>query len=217
MCDMIKRKQATAEKSKDNSESKHTENKHNESVSVGEPAVDEGSSADIAEGKTREASPETADEVSDKSVSDAVKINEKLAEMQDKYLRISAEFDNYRKRTLKEKMDMTRYAGENILSRLLPVIDDFERALKHMDIKADCTPLKEGVDLIYSKFLDFLKSQGVKEIESFGCVFNIDIHEAVAKVAVDDETKKGKVIDVVLKGYYLNDKVIRYAKVVVGE
>jgi len=144
-------------------------------------------------------------------------VEEKLAEMQDRYIRLSAEFDNYRKRTLREKMDMSKYAGENLLLGIIPLMDDFERALKHMDSSADCISLKDGIDIIYGKFSDFLKQNGVKEIESLNSIFNVDLHEAVAKVPVEEADKKGKVVDVVLKGYYLQDKVLRHSKVVVGE
>ena len=152
-----------------------------------------------------------------KSDADESKFEEKLSEMQDKYLRLSAEFDNFRKRTLREKMDLTKYAGENLLIKLLPFMDDFERALKHLDNSGDSAAIVEGINLIYIKFSDFLKQNGVQEIESLNQVFNVDIHEAVAKMPVDDEEKKGKVLDVVLKGYLLQDKVLRYSKVVVGE
>ena len=153
----------------------------------------------------------------DKVFADVRVIEEKLAEMQDRYVRLSAEFDNYRKRTLREKMDMSKYAGENLLLGIIPLMDDFERALKHMDSTTDNVALKDGIDIIYGKFSDFLKQNGVKEIESLNSNFNVDLHEAVAKVPVEDADKKGKVIDVILKGYYLQDKVLRFAKVVVGE
>ena len=144
-------------------------------------------------------------------------VEEKLAEMQDKYIRLSAEFDNYRKRTLREKMDLSKYAGESLLMNLIPIIDDFERALKHMDSATDSVALKGGIDLIYVKFSEFLKQNGVKEIEALNTNFNVDIHEAVAKTQVQEDDKKGKVVDVLQKGYYLQDKVLRFAKVVVGE
>jgi len=144
-------------------------------------------------------------------------VEEKLAEMQDKYIRLSAEFDNYRKRTLREKMDLSKYAGESLLLNLIPIIDDFERALKHMDSATDSAALKGGIDLIYVKFSEFLKQNGVKEIEALNTNFNVDIHEAVAKTQVQEDDKKGKVVDVLQKGYYLQDKVLRFAKVVVGE
>jgi len=140
----------------------------------------------------------------------------KLAEMQDKYLRLSAEFDNYRKRTLKEKMEISKYASEDILLKLLPFMDDFDRAVKHLNESADYEGMKGGIELIYSKFTDFLKQNEVKEIEALNLDFDVDIHEAVAKSPVEEDMK-GKVVDVVLKGYYLQDKVLRFSKVVVGE
>jgi molecular chaperone GrpE len=142
---------------------------------------------------------------------------EKLAEMQDKYIRLSAEFDNYRKRTLREKMDLSKYAGEKLLLDIIPLMDDFERALKHLDITTDCVALKDGIEIIYGKFSDFLKQNGIKEIEALNSSFNVDLHDAVAKVPVEEADKKGKVVDVLLKGYYLQDKVLRHSKVVVGE
>jgi molecular chaperone GrpE len=144
-------------------------------------------------------------------------IEEKLAEMQDKYIRLSAEFDNYRRRTLREKIELSKYAGENLILKIIPLMDDFERALKHMDTVTDSIAVKNGIDLIYSKFSDFFKQNGIKEIESLNSNFNVNLHEAIAKVPVADEDKKGKVVDVVLKGYYLQDKVLRFSKVVVGE
>jgi molecular chaperone GrpE len=141
----------------------------------------------------------------------------KLAEMQDKYLRLSAEFDNYRKRTLREKIELTKHAGEKILVSLVTVMDDFERALKSIDPSGDCVSVKNGIDLIYNKFGDFLRQNGLREIESLNNDFNVDLHEAVNKIPVDNESMKGKVVEVVEKGYYLHDKVLRFSKVVVGE
>jgi molecular chaperone GrpE len=141
----------------------------------------------------------------------------KLADMQDRYIRLSAEFDNYRKRTLREKIELTKHAGENILISIVPVMDDFERALRLMETATDCTAMKSGIDLIYSKFNDFLKQNGIKEIESLNTEFNVDLHEAISKMPVEDESMKGKVVDVLQKGYYLHDKVMRFAKVIVGE
>jgi len=137
--------------------------------------------------------------------------------MQDRYLRVSAEFDNYRRRTLREKMELSKYASENLLLSILPVMDDFERALSHMGDGSDCTAVKEGIDLIYGKFVEFLKQNGIKEVESLNCPFNVDLHDAVAKVTVEEEDKKGRIIDVIQKGYYLQDKILRHSKVVVGE
>ncbi len=141
----------------------------------------------------------------------------KLAEMQDRYLRLSAEFDNYRKRTLREKIEITKHAGENILISIVPVMDDFERALKSMESAPECIAMKDGINLIYNKFRDFLSQHGIKEIEAFHCDFNVDLHEAVTKIPVEDQNLKGKVVEVLQKGYYLHDKVMRFSKVVVGE
>jgi molecular chaperone GrpE len=142
---------------------------------------------------------------------------EKLAELNDKYLRLTAEYDNYRRRTLKEKMELSKSAGEEILQSMLPVIDDFDRALESIDESQDIEAVKEGVHLIYNKFRDVMEQQGVKEIEAKDQEFDTDKHEAVSKIPAPSEDMKGKVVDVVQKGYYLNDKVLRFSKVVVGE
>lgn len=140
-----------------------------------------------------------------------------LIEINDKYLRLSAEFDNYRKRTLKEKMELTKYANEAILLSIIPVIDDFERAISHFDSAKDIDSVKEGVTHIYSKFKEYLAQKGVKEIDAINLDFNTDLHEAITKIPSPSEEMKGKVIDVAEKGYMLYDKVIRFSKVVVGE
>ncbi len=141
----------------------------------------------------------------------------KLQEVNDKYVRLSAEFDNYRKRTLKEKMDLTKSAGEKILINILPVMDNFERALQSIDAAKDIDAIKEGVHLIYNNFKEFITQNGVKEIEAVNQVFDTDIHEAITKIPAPTKKMKGKVVDCVEKGYFLNDKVIRFAKVVIGE
>jgi molecular chaperone GrpE len=142
---------------------------------------------------------------------------QKLDESQDKYLRLSAEFDNYRKRTLKEKSDLLRSAGEETILKVLPVLDDFERAMVAMQTSSDIEAVKSGISLIYIKLKDTLAQQGIKEIESLNLDFNTDLHEAITKIPAPQEDLKGKVVDVVQKGYYLNDKVLRFAKVVIGE
>jgi len=142
---------------------------------------------------------------------------EKLAELNDKYLRLTAEYDNYRRRTLKEKMELSKSAGEEILQSLLPVVDDFDRALQSIDESQDIDAIKEGIHLIYNKFKDVLGEKGVKEIEAKDQEFDTDKHEAVSKIPAPSEDMKGKVVDVVQKGYYINDKILRYSKVVVGE
>jgi molecular chaperone GrpE len=140
-----------------------------------------------------------------------------LDEMKDKYLRLSAEFDNYRKRSLREKMDLTKYASEDMLLSILPLYDDFERAMKSLDTSTDIDAVKQGLHIIYNKFNDFLKTKGISEIDAIGKEFNTDIHEAITKIPAPNETMKDKIVDVVQKGYMLNDKVIRFSKVVIGE
>lgn len=141
----------------------------------------------------------------------------KLTEMQDRYLRLSAEFDNYRKRTLREKIELSQSGGESVIKKLLPIIDDFDRAMTSMRVTEDCNAVKAGLELIYTKINDFLRQNGVREIEAINEPFDSDRHEAVTTIAVEDETKKGLIIDVTQKGYTLNEKVIRFPKVVVGE
>jgi molecular chaperone GrpE len=141
----------------------------------------------------------------------------KFNEMQDKYLRLSAEFDNYRKRTLKEKTDLIRSGGEDVLKAILPIIDDIERAVASMEKTEDMNSVKEGVKLIFNKFNDFLTQRGVTPIEALNCEFNVDLHEAITKIPAPTPELAGKVVDVVQNGYMLNDKVLRYSKVVIGE
>ncbi len=140
-----------------------------------------------------------------------------IADLKDKYLRQAAEFDNYRKRVLKEKSELIQNGGESVISSLLPIIDDFERALQNMKKSDDTAVLKEGVELIYQKFMKTLESNGLKTIETKEADFNTDFHEAVAMIPAPNDESKGKVVDCVQKGYKLNDKVIRHAKVAVGQ
>ena len=140
-----------------------------------------------------------------------------IADLKDKYLRQAAEFDNYRKRVLKEKSELIQNGGESVISSLLPIIDDFERALQNMKKSDDTAAIKEGVELIYQKFMTTLESNGLKTIETKEADFNTDFHEAVAMIPAPNDESKGKVVDCVQKGYKLNDKVIRHAKVAVGQ
>ncbi|WP_418697466.1 nucleotide exchange factor GrpE [Bacteroides sp.] len=145
------------------------------------------------------------------------KANEQIEEQKDKYLRLSAEFDNYRKRTMKEKAELILNGGEKSISSILPIVDDFERALKNMETATDVAAVKEGVELIYNKFMAVLGQNGVKVIETKDQPLDTDYHEAIAVIPAPDEALKGKILDCVQTGYTLNDKVIRHAKVVVGE
>ena len=140
-----------------------------------------------------------------------------LEKAQKEYLFLMAEFDNYRKRTVKEKAELIKNGGEKAMLELLPVIDDFERAIDAIDKSSDVESLKEGVDLIYNKFMKYLESQQVKPMESTGAEFDADVYEAVTTFPAPDESMKGKVIDTVQKGYTINEKVLRHAKVVVGQ
>ena len=141
----------------------------------------------------------------------------KYEEIQDRYLRLSAEFDNYRKRTLREKADLTRFASEGVLLSLLPVIDDFDRAMASLPEQGECKSYIEGISLIYNKVKDFLKQNGVEEMEALHQPFDADLHDAVTKIPAPEDKLKGKIVDVLQKGYYLKGKVLRHAKVVVGE
>lgn len=143
--------------------------------------------------------------------------NGKIAMLEDKYLRQVAEFDNYRKRTMKEKTELIKNGGERAIESILPVLDDFERALSNMSKDESSAEIMTGVELIYNKFVGILKQNGLQKIETDGAVFDTDFHEAIAMVPTPDENLKGKVLDCIQAGYTLNDKVIRHAKVAVGE
>ncbi len=139
-----------------------------------------------------------------------------VAELKDKYLRLYADFENFRRRTAKEKLEMISGASADVIKSVLPIVDDFERAKVSFDSSTEIEALKEGVDLIYSKLYKTLEAKGLKPMQSKGEVFDAEIHESIAQFPAPTEDLKGKVIDEIEKGYYLNDKVIRYAKVIVG-
>lgn len=141
----------------------------------------------------------------------------RIADLQDKYLRLSAEFDNYRKRTIKEKAEIIKTAAEKTITAILPVLDDMERALLNMQKSDDAQALREGMELINAKFLKILSQEGLNKIETEGADFNTDFHEAIAMIPAPSEDQKGKVLDCVQTGYKLNDKVIRHAKVAVAQ
>ena len=145
------------------------------------------------------------------------KLTEDLEKANKEYLFLMAEFDNFRKRTVREKADIIRNAGEKVLGQLLPIIDDFERAIKANEQADDIDAIKQGVTLIYNKLIKYLEQNQVKAIESTGCDFDTELHEAVTTFPAPSEDLKGKVIDTVMTGYTINDKVLRHAKVVVGQ
>lgn len=160
---------------------------------------------------------QTPDEVADQIVDEMEIVSQKCAELNDKNLRLMAEFDNYRKRTLKERMDLLKTAGQKVLVDMLPLIDDFERGLKAMESSEDVQSVKDGVELIYSKFIAFLDQNGVKSIPTENEAFDTEFHEAITTFPAPSVELKGKIIDCVSKGYTMNEKVIRFSKVVVGE
>lgn len=156
-----------------------------------------------------------ADKVAEPQTEDTLEAQ--LARLNDTHLRLMAEYDNYRKRTLKEKSDLIRNGGEKVLIDLLPVVDDIDIALANIDKSDDLEAIKEGIQLIHSKFVDYLSRQGVKSIQTADAAFDEELHEAIATFPAPEESLKGKIIDCVKKGYTLNDKVIRHAHVVVGQ
>ena len=163
---------------------------------------------------TEETTELTGEELLQKQLDEA---NEKVASLEDKYLRQVAEFDNYRKRTIKEKAELIKNGGERAIESILPVLDDFERAIQNMSKDESTADMLTGIELIYNKFVGILKQNGLQKIETEGEDFNTDYHEAIAMIPAPDESLKGKVLDCVQTGYILNDKVIRHAKVAVGE
>ena len=166
--------------------------------------------------ESRAESQESRAESQEQEVDETEALKARIEELEDKNLRMMAEFDNYRRRTNKEKLDLMATAGERIFTEMLPLVDDFERAVAVMDKTNDINAVREGIKLIQQKFISFLDKQDVHAIETEGADFNTDEHEAVTTFAAGED-KKGKVIDCTQKGYKLGEKVIRFAKVVVGE
>ncbi|MDE5796897.1 MAG: nucleotide exchange factor GrpE [Muribaculaceae bacterium] len=144
-------------------------------------------------------------------------LNADVAKEKKEYMFLMAEFDNFRKRTLREKSDLIKNAGENVLKGLLPIVDDFERGLQAAENSGDSQGVKEGMELIYNKLKKYMEQNGVKEMDPADDTFDTERHEAISVIPVPDESKKGKIIHTVTKGYMLNDKVLRHAKVVVGQ
>ncbi|MEE0082713.1 MAG: nucleotide exchange factor GrpE [Paludibacteraceae bacterium] len=179
-------------------------------VETAEAAASE--TAETTDSETEETA--TAEPVDERDAKIA-ELEAQVAAQKDQYLRLYAEFDNYKKRTLKEKAELIQTAGKNVLEQMLPLIDDVERAMVSVQKADSVDGVKEGIDLIYNKFVKFLDSNNVKEIETVGLPFNTDFHEAVAQVPMGED-KKGVVIDCTQKGYIMGEKVVRFAKVVIG-
>ena len=196
----------------------------NKEKNLKEELNDSSVNAETAQETVQEAQPESVDNAPDKDqLSEEEKLRlqveeleSKLAKEKDDYIRLMAEFDNFRRRTSQEKLDLVSVASMDTIKGLLPVLDDCERALAVLGESSDSEAAKEGTNLIYTKLLSYLQSKGLAMIEAAGKEFDTDLHEAVAQFPVQEEEKKGKVFDVVQTGYTLNGKVIRFAKVVVG-
>ena len=188
----------------------------NEEELMSEAAQEEAAenNEEVREEETQEETPLTEEE---RLANELEEANKTIEDQKDKYLRLSAEFDNYRKRTMKEKAELILNGAEKTISSILPIVDDFERALKNMETATDVAAVKEGVELIYNKFMSVLGQDGVKVIETKEKPLDTDFHEAIAVIPAPDKSLKGKILDCVQTGYTLNDKVIRHAKVVVGE
>lgn len=155
------------------------------------------------------------EEVAEESAMD--KLTAELQEQKDKYLRLMAEFDNFRRRTAKERLDLIQTAGKDVIVSFLDVLDDCDRAEKQLQVSDDISVQKEGIQLVFNKLRSAMQQKGVKNMESIGADFDVEKHEAITEIPAPTDQQKGKVIDEVMKGYYLNDKIIRFAKVVVGK
>ena len=190
--------------------------KETEDINLSEQ-MEETQNAPAPETKNIENQPEAETKVETEAIDPVTQLENQLAELKDQYLRKVAEFDNYRKRTLKEKTELVLNGGEKVITSILPILDDFERAEDNIHKATDLDALKEGVELIFQKLLKVLEAQGLKKIETHEADFNTDFHEAIAMVPAANEEQKGKVVDCVQTGYTLNDKVIRHAKVAIGQ
>lgn len=157
------------------------------------------------------------EELLEESFNEIEQLQNQLAEQKDKYLRLFADFDNYKKRTAKERLDLLNTAGKDIILSIIPVVDDFERAIAVAENAKDASSVKEGMLLIKNKMFNILEQRGLKAMDTVGQVFDPEKHEAITEIPAPNEEMKGKVIDQVEKGYFMNDKIIRYAKVVVGK
>ncbi len=170
---------------------------------------------EVSEG-IEEGSEESSSENKESQISEEDKLKAEATEWQNKYLRLYAEFDNFKRRTSKERLELLQIAGKDVISDLLTVLDDFERAQKSIETATDVVAVKEGVTLVQHKLKSILNQKGLKEMESIGKEFDADLHEGITSIPAPSADLKGKVIDELEKGYLLNDKVIRFAKVIIG-
>lgn len=199
----------------ENPENEQATSKETVETSTEEQVLDTEATAEEAEEIAEE--PQVIEEDNISKLSEKERLEKELGEMKDKYLRIFAEFDNYRKRTIKERQDIIKLASRDALSALLPAVNDFERAIKVAQSEESEEKLPEGIVLVYNKLFKALEQQGIKQMETDGQDFDPELHEALTRIPAPTEELKGKIIDTIEKGYYLNDKIIRHAKVVVGQ
>jgi molecular chaperone GrpE len=199
--ELLNKKKKT--KMEENQTTENTDQKdileENESVNNEIPEIDENSA-----------------QAEEEQISDEDKLKAEASEWQNKYLRLYAEFDNFKRRTSKERLELLQIAGKDVIVDLLPVLDDFERAQKSIETASDIEAVKEGVKLVHHKLKNLLNSKGLKEMTSIGAEFDADVHEGITNIPAPSNDLKGKVLDELEKGYYLNDKVIRFAKVIIG-
>jgi molecular chaperone GrpE len=202
-----------SKKKKNDNDTTNMENKAEEQVTNEETTAEQTNAAEQggAESGAEETNTEATAEVSVEE-----KLRQENAALNDKYLRLFAEFDNYKRRTQKERVELLQTAGKDVIVSLLTILDDFDRANKAAETAVEVGPIKEGVQLVHNKLISLLSQKGLKVMESINTPFDTDLHEAITKVPAPSEELKGKVIDELEKGYTLNDKVIRFAKVVVG-
>lgn len=203
----------TAKKKQQAQEQEELNQQQTNNTAAADTMEQEATEAPVQEPQNTDATPEPASAITEQ----VKELESKFNDINDKYLRLYSEFDNYRKRTAKEKSEIIKTASENIIVSLLPIIDDFERATKAFQEKEDVPAFKEGVELIFSKFMKTLTQKGLAPIDAIGTTFDTDLHEAITNIPAPSKKMKGKVVDDIEKGYTLNGKVIRFSKVVVGK
>jgi molecular chaperone GrpE len=197
--------------------SKNPKEQNNEQIMNEELKSDAAHSIDKTESIEDNQNQETIEDSSSNNGEPTDKLKAELAELNDKYIRLYSEFDNYKRRNSKERIELLQTASKEVILAMLPILDDFERAEKSMKSATDIQAIKEGVTLIHHKFQSILNAKGLKAIETIGKEFDVDYHEALTKIPAPSEDLKGKVVDELEKGYTLNEKIIRFAKVVIGE
>lgn len=189
------------------------ENQNTENIDQKEILDENGSSDESLINETETADAEAKSET---ALTEEEKLKAEATDWQNKYLRLYAEFDNFKRRTSKERLELLQMAGKDVISDLLPVLDDFERAQKSLETASDIEAVAEGIKLVHHKLKNILAQKGLKEMKSVGAEFDADIHEGISNIPAPSEDMKGKVLDELEKGYYLHDKVIRFAKVIIG-